>query len=97
MSMNNLAAGYWAGGKLDLAVPLFEETLKLEKARLGPEHPGTLQTQANLGVNYRDAGKFDLAVPLFEELLRLQKAKLGPEHPDTLLSRLNLESLNFKT
>ena len=28
-SMNNLAVAYQAAGKLDLALPLFEETLKL--------------------------------------------------------------------
>ena len=28
-SMNNLALAYQAAGKLDLALPLFEETLKL--------------------------------------------------------------------
>ncbi|HMP04115.1 MAG TPA: serine/threonine-protein kinase, partial [Gemmatales bacterium] len=31
-SMNNLASGYRAAGKLDLALPLYEETLKLTKA-----------------------------------------------------------------
>ena len=41
-SRNNLALTYREAGKLDLAVPLFEETLKLRKARFGPEHPATL-------------------------------------------------------
>ena len=40
--MNNLAAAYEKAGKLDLAVPLYEETLKLRKAKLGPDHPETL-------------------------------------------------------
>jgi len=35
-SMNNLALAYQAAGKLDLALPLFEETLKLRKAMVGP-------------------------------------------------------------
>ena len=64
--MNNLAAAYQAAGKLDLALPLFEETLKLQKAKLGPDHPDTLLVQANLGVNYRDAGRLDEALPLLE-------------------------------
>ena len=40
--MSNLAGAYQAAGKLDLALPLFEETLKLRKAKLGPDHPDTL-------------------------------------------------------
>ena len=40
--MNNLAMGYRDAGKLDQALPLFEETLKLRKAKLGPDDPDTL-------------------------------------------------------
>ena len=54
--MNNLAEAYRAAGKLDLALPLFEETLKLRKAMLGPEHPDTLATMNVLAVAYRRAG-----------------------------------------
>jgi hypothetical protein len=38
-SMNDLAMAYLAVGKQDLALPLFEETLKHMKAKLGPDHP----------------------------------------------------------
>ena len=58
-SMNNLATGYQAAGKLDLALPLFEETLKLRKAKLGPDHPDTLTSMNNLAVGLpgrREAG-----------------------------------------
>ena len=82
--MNNLAVAYQAAGKLDLALPLFEETLKLRKAKLGPDHPDTLDSMNNLAMAYQAAGKLDLALPLFEETLKLRKAKLGPDHPDTL-------------
>ena len=37
--MNNLAVAYQDAGKLDLALPLFEETLKLTKAKLAPNIP----------------------------------------------------------
>jgi eukaryotic-like serine/threonine-protein kinase len=46
--MNNLALAYHDAGKRDLALPLFEETLKLSKAKLGPEHPDTLHSMNNL-------------------------------------------------
>jgi eukaryotic-like serine/threonine-protein kinase len=82
-SMNNLALAYYDAGKRDLALALFEETLKLRKAKLGPEHPDTLASMDNLAHAYLLAGKLNLALPLFEETLKLRKAKLGPEHPET--------------
>jgi tetratricopeptide (TPR) repeat protein len=88
--MNNLALAYRDAEKLDLALPLFEQTLKLFKAKLGPEHPDTVKSMNNLALAYRDAGELDLALPLFEETLKLFKAKLGPEHPYTLISMNNL-------
>ena len=91
--MNNLALTYQAAGKLNLAVPLFEETLKLKKAKLGPDHPSTLLSMNNLAIAYHDAGKLDLPLPLFEETLKLRKAKLGPDHPDTANTMASLGSL----
>ena len=44
--MNNLALGYQAAGKLDKALPLYEETLTLRKSKLGPDHPDTLASMA---------------------------------------------------
>jgi eukaryotic-like serine/threonine-protein kinase len=90
LSTNNLAHAYQEAGKLDLALRLYEETLKLRKAKLGPQHPDTLMSMSNLAAAYDGAGKRDLALPLYEETLKLQKAKLGPQHPDTLMSMGNL-------
>ncbi|HXG09867.1 MAG TPA: tetratricopeptide repeat-containing protein kinase family protein, partial [Gemmataceae bacterium] len=89
-SMGNLALGYRAAGKLDQALPLYEETLRLTKAKLGPDHPSTLISMHNLAGAYQAAGKLDQALPLLEETLRLMKAKLGPDHPHTLTSMGNL-------
>ena len=47
-AMGSLAWTYQAGGKLDQALPLFEETLKLRKASQGPDHPDTLGLMNNL-------------------------------------------------
>jgi hypothetical protein len=42
--MNNLAEGYESAGKVDLALPLSEETLKLRNAKLGGDHADTLES-----------------------------------------------------
>ena len=62
--MNNLAIAYPSAGKFDQALPLAEETLKLEKAKLGPDNPHTLGSMDNLAIAYAGAGKLDQALPL---------------------------------
>ena len=79
--MNNLAVAYQAAGKLDLALPLYEETLELRKAKLGPDHPDTLTSMNNLAMAYQAAGKLDLALPLFEETLELGRPSSAPTIP----------------
>jgi tetratricopeptide (TPR) repeat protein len=71
------------------ALPLYEQTLALGKAKLGPEHPETLTSMNNLALAYQTAGRLAEALPLYEQTLALHKAKLGPEHPNTLLSMNN--------
>ena len=71
--MNNLAWGYQAAGKLDLALPLFEETLKAIKAKLGPDHPNTLTTMNSLGDGYIRAGQAAKAEPLLRECLAFRE------------------------
>jgi eukaryotic-like serine/threonine-protein kinase len=93
--MRNLASGYQRTGKLDLALPLFEETLKLSKAKLGPDHPDTLGSMNNLASVYWSARQLDKSVPLFEESLKLHEKKLGRQHPNTQRTMANL-SVNYK-
>src|SRR5262245_37936808 len=73
--MNNLAVTYQAAGKLDLALPLFEETLRLKKVKLGADNQDTLATANKLGSAYQQAGKFDLALSLLDDLLASNKVK----------------------
>jgi eukaryotic-like serine/threonine-protein kinase len=90
-SMSNLASAYQESGKLDLAVLLFEETLKLwRNVNLGLDHPEALVCMNNLVKAYQAAEKLDLALPLFEETLKLHEAKFGPEHRYTLYVMGNL-------
>jgi tetratricopeptide (TPR) repeat protein len=88
--MHNLASGYHSAGKLELAIPLSEETLKRRRATLGDDDEHTLQTMNNLGLLYVEVRKLDLAIPMLEETVRLRKARLGPEHTDYLTSLNNL-------
>jgi tetratricopeptide (TPR) repeat protein len=62
----------------------------LRKAKLGPDHPATLNSMNNLAASYFVAGQIERALKLREETLALRKAKLGPDHPATLTSMNNL-------
>jgi tetratricopeptide (TPR) repeat protein len=88
-SMNNLAFGYLSAGKPDLAGPLFDETLRLQIARLGADHPRTLTTMNNLASCYRDAGKLDLALPLFEQAAAgVEKLRFLHQHAKSIIGNL---------
>ena len=69
-------------GEPGKAIVLLEKARTTRQAKLGPEHPDTLESMNNLALAYRAAGKLDLALPLFEETLKLKKAMLGSEHPN---------------
>ena len=56
--MANLARAYRAAGKLDLALPLYEETLKLRKAKLGLEHPD-IHFDVFYGASYNERAWWD--------------------------------------
>jgi tetratricopeptide (TPR) repeat protein len=94
--MGELAVTYWLSGKRELTLPLFEETLKLQKAKVGSDHPNTLTSMHNLATAYSDLDKPDLAIPLFVETVELMKAKLGPDHPQTLSTMNNLAEAYLK-
>ncbi len=88
--LRTVGDAYRGVGESERAIGFLQRSLKLMKAKLGPEHPDTLATMNDLAWAYKVAGKPDLALPLFEETLKLRKAKLGPDHPDTLGSMNNL-------
>jgi tetratricopeptide (TPR) repeat protein len=88
--MNNLALGYQAAGKPDLAVPLLQETLGLVKAKLGPDDRRTISTMNNLALAYQADGKLNLALPLYVETLERAKIRFPPDDPQTLQSMNNL-------
>src|SRR5262249_51280072 len=64
---HNLAVVYWHVKQFDRSIPLYEETLRLRKIKIGADHHETLRTQVCLGINYRDVGRVSDAIALLEE------------------------------
>ena len=63
---NNLAIGYDAVGRVDEAIRLDEETLRVRERVLGPEHPDTLSSHSNLAIGYVAVGRTAEAAKLEE-------------------------------
>ena len=79
INMNNLALSYQAVGKLDQALPLFEESLKRMKATLGPDHPDTLVTKTHLGTAYCVAKQGEKAAPLLKEFIAARRMRASKD------------------
>ena len=91
-SRNNLAHAHYSAGRLDAAIPLYEEVLADRVRVLGEDHPDTLASRNNLASAYQSAGRLGEAIPLYEEVLADSARILGDDHPQTLTSRNNLAS-----
>ena len=87
---NNLAGAYQTAGRLDEAIPLYEQNLEDRTRILGPHHPRTLTARNNLAGAYQAAGRLNEAIPLYQQNLKDRTRILSPHHPDTLNSRNNL-------
>ena len=73
--MANLGQNYSDAGRLDEAIALLEETLRLCQGKLGPEHATTLLSMRNLAGAYEAAGRLNDELPLCEEHFGLSKKR----------------------
>ena len=86
-SRNNLAGSYRDAGRLDKAIPLYEQNLEDSIRVLGTDHPRTLTSRLNLAGAYQAAGRLHEAIPLYEQVFSGRSRVLGPDHRSTLMSR----------
>jgi len=96
--MNNLAIAYASAGKLVEAMPLFEKTLELRKATLGPEHTDTLKSMGNLAEVYLLTDQPDKALPLLEQFITGRRAGASSDDPtfSNLLAEVSLGLLQHR-
>ena len=72
-----------SAGKLEEAVPLHIEILNVNKAKLGPDDPATIQAAETLGRIYAEMGQFEKAIPLLEDVVKYRKANPGRDNRET--------------
>jgi tetratricopeptide (TPR) repeat protein len=89
-TQNSLAVVLVERGKAKEAIPLYEDTLKWRKVKLGPNHAHTLTTMDNLANAYRADGRLADALPLFEETLARMTEALSANHPELLTAMNNI-------
>jgi Tetratricopeptide repeat/Domain of unknown function (DUF4062)/NB-ARC domain len=73
-------------GEPTLARPLFERAWDLRRARLGDDHPDTLESATNLAFDLWTLGHYKQAQQLGEDTLTRSRRVLGDDHPQTLFS-----------
>ena len=90
ITRNNLAYAYQTVGRLDEAITLHQQNLKVLTDILGPDAPYTFPFRNNLANTYQAAGRLDEAIKLRQQNLKDSEDLLGPDHPRTLTLRNNL-------
>jgi tetratricopeptide (TPR) repeat protein len=82
--MMTLAISYADAGRAQEALKLFEETLQLRKAKLGPDHPDTLLSMNNLANSYIAIGAVAKAVAVLHDTLALRERRAKAEPGNSL-------------
>ena len=90
-SLNNLAELFYAMGRYEAALPLYERSLEIREKELGATHPDTATSLNNLAALYRAMGRYEAALPLYERAVEILNQTLGPDHPNTQAGQKNLQ------
>ena len=77
-------------GEYDAALPLSKRAYAANRARLGNDHPSTLDSAHSLALTLHTLRHDQEAHDLEQDILRRRRRILGDDHPDTLGSAHNL-------
>ena len=88
--MNNLALTYRDAGRPAEALPLVEETSRLQQANLGPDHVDTVASLGSLATIYEQGGDFPQAETIYRELLASGLRKDGADSASAAATRASL-------
>ena len=91
--MNTMARSFRRLGSLDVALPLIQEALELQRQHLPNTHPDTHSSINELATALAESGNLKEAEDLFLEALNISVDVYGEEHDRTLKSRGNMATL----
>jgi tetratricopeptide (TPR) repeat protein len=82
-------------GRLEEAMPLFEESVKIFRRTLGNDHPDVATSLNNIATLLNRMGRLEEAMPLYEEAEKIFRRTLGNAHPQ-VATALNNRALLLK-
>ena len=82
-------------GLWEVAQEPTQQAVEIFRAKLGDEHPDTLNSIGILGKLLQSLGKLSEAEPLLQQVLSGRRRLLGDEHPDTLNAMNDLGTLRL--
>lgn len=91
--LNRIANAYCDMGRHSQAEQLYQRSLDLREASLGPDHLEVAHSLNNLAFLYGAMGQYPKAEPLYQRCLKVKEASLGPDNLDVALSLDNLADL----
>jgi serine/threonine protein kinase/Tfp pilus assembly protein PilF len=77
-------------GMFDVAKPLLEDALSIERRAGGGDTVELAQSVSAFGILLRERGDATASVPFLEEALALRRRLLGPDHQDVAVSLVEL-------
>ena len=80
-------------GQYAKAEPLYQRSLKIREAKLGPDHPNVAASLNNLADLYQPWANTPRPSRSTSAASRSARSKLGPDHPDVAASLNNLANL----
>lgn len=89
-SIGHMAEVYHKIGRMNEAVPLQQEVLRLRKEILGERHPDTITALNNIASTYYDLSRPKEAEELQAEVLKVRREILGERHSDTINASISL-------
>jgi tetratricopeptide (TPR) repeat protein len=93
--MNNLALSYADTGQNERALKLFEETLALMRAKLGPDDPSMCECLEGQTRCLANSGQLDCAGAILDEAIASRRKTQGDGHPETSRARISRADLDL--
>lgn len=88
--IHTLAVVSYYQNRLDEALELNNDLLKLRREKFGEEHAEVAATLNNLGLVYFAKGEMSQAQLFYEQSLAIKEKLQGPNHPSSATTHLNL-------
>jgi tetratricopeptide (TPR) repeat protein len=81
---------YVNDARYDLALVEYRESLRIDRAAYGKEHPEVAATLHSMGSVYESQGQYERALDEYRESLRIDRAAYGNDHPNVAAALMRM-------